>query len=110
MTQIERTNAYLKTLEKGTILTKKEYEKAYYGLIKELRKKGEYENVYFSNWSKILQTPDRFNVERIEINHKVPTSKITTVDVLEMVKNGCTVEEIEKVIYTTITEIRIKIK
>ena len=55
MTQIERTNAYLKTLEKGTILTKKEYEEVYYGLIKELRKNRVTENVYFSNWNKILQ-------------------------------------------------------
>ena len=110
MTQIQRTINYFATLEKGTILTKTQYEKGYYGLMRELRKQGITENLHFSRWDLIIQNPERYGVERMEVFHKVPTSKVTTVDVLEMVKNGCTVEEIEKAIYTTTKEIRIIIK
>ena len=110
MTQIQRTINYFATLEKGTILTGSQYREACSQLMKMLRKRGITENLHLSNWSTVIQDPKRFNVERIEIFHKVPTAKITTVDVLEMVKNGCSVEEIEKAVYTTVKEVRIQIR
>ena len=109
MTQIEKTIQALATLPSGTVLTKREYTMLGFLTRKEDLKNGE-EDVYFTNWQKVIENPDRFGVERIEIVRKVPTSKITTVDVLEMVKNGCSVEEIEKAVYTTTKDIQIKIK
>ena len=109
MTQIEKAIQTLATLPSGTVLTKQEYTMLSFITRKEDLKNGK-EGIYCADWQKILSNPDRFGVERIETVRKVPTSKITTVDVLEMVKNGCSVEEIEKAVYTTITEIKIKIK
>lgn len=109
MTQIEKTIKALATLPSGTVLTKREYRMLNYTTHKEDLKNGK-EDLYFTNWQNVLDNPERFGVEKIEIFHKVPTSKVTTVDVLEMVKNGCSVEEIEKAIYTTIKEVQIKIK
>ena len=109
MTQIEKAIQTLATLPSGTVLTKREYTMLSFTTRKEDLKNGK-EGIYCADWQKILDNPDRFGVERIETVRKVPTSKITTVDVLEMVKNGCSVEEIEKAVYTTITEIKIKIK
>lgn len=109
MTQIEKTIQALAALPSGTVLTKREYTKLSYATHKEDLKNGN-EDFYFTDWQKVIDNPERFGVERIDIFHKVPTSKITTVDVLEMVKSGCSVEEIEKAIYTTTKEVQIKIK
>ena len=112
MTQVQKTKEMLATLEKGTVLTREEYR----ALAHEFSVY-EYKGKFIVNtiekpkeWEWVIQNADKYGVERIEIFHKVPTSKVTTVDVLEMVKNGCSVEEIEKAVYTTTTEIRIKIK
>ena len=105
MTQIERTiKVFNEEVERNTILTKTQY--------RELASKHSNwrEHISLSSWDTIIANPERFNVERIELFHTVPTSKITTIDVLEMVKKGCSVEEIEKAIYTTVKEIRIIIK
>lgn len=104
MTQIQRAINYINTLEKGTVLYKQDYTHAGF----EYRKthKGE----YFTDWCVILANPERFGVERREETYRTPTTKITTVDVLEMVKRGCTAEEIEEAIYTTQTVISIVVK
>ena len=109
MTQIEKTIQTLATLPSGTILTKREYTMMSHLTRKEDLKNGK-EGIRFTDWQNVLDNPERYGIERIEIFHKVPTSKVTTVDVLEMVKNGCSVEEIEKAIYTTTKEVQIKIK
>jgi hypothetical protein len=109
MTHIEKTIQTLATLASGTVLTKREYTMLSHTTRKEDLKNGK-EGIRFTDWQNVLDNPERYGVERIEIAHKVPTTKVTTVDVLEMVKNGCSVEEIENAIYTTTTEIRIKIK
>ena len=108
MTQIEKAKELFASLEKGTVLTKREYQE----IARKFTVRDKYKHIVEcpKGWDWIIQEPERYGIERVEIFHKVPTSKVTTVDVLEMVKNGCSVEEIEKAIYTTITEIRIKIK
>ena len=108
MTQIEVAKKLLSSLEKGTVLTKSEYEK----ISRDFYVRDNYKRIVEcpSRWDLIIQNPEKYEVERMEVFHKVPTSKVTTVDVLEMVKNGCTVEEIEKAIYTTTKEVRIIIK
>lgn len=108
MTQIEKAKELFASLEKGTVLTKSEYKE----IARKFIIRDKYKHIVESpkGWDWIIQEPEKYGIERVEIFHKVPTSKITTVDVLEMVKNGCSVEEIEKAIYTTTTEIQIKIK
>ena len=109
-TQIEKTQKYFATLESGTEFTKRGYESTDFLIRREEKRLQGKEGIRFASWETVISNPDRFNVERVEIFYKVPTTKVTTVDVLEMVKNGCTVEEIEKAIYTTTKEIRIRIK
>ena len=108
MTQIEKTQKAFTTVEKGTIFTKAEYEE--FASKFTVRDK-KWHNVIecLSRWDLVIQNPTRYGIERIEIFQKVPTSKITTVDVLEMVKNGLSVEEIEKRIYTTVKIVKIKV-
>ena len=110
MTQIERTLEKFATLEKGTIITKEQYREMRFEKSRKGKRFDPESRCYLASWEVVTQNPDRFNVERVEIFHTVPTSKVTTVDVLEMVKKGCSVEEIEKAIYTTTKEIRLKIK
>ena len=109
MTQTERTKQFFATVESGTVFTKRNYTDANFSQVRESRRNNE-EAVYFTNWQNVISNPDDYGVERIETFHKVPTSKITTVDVLEMVKNGCSVEEIEKAIYTTTMTVTIRKK
>ena len=108
MTQTEVAKKLFASLEKGTVLTKSKYQE----ISRNFYTRDSYKRIVEcpSRWDLVIQDPERFGVERMEVFHKVPTSKVTTVDVLEMVKNGCTVEEIEKAIYTTTKEIRIIIK
>ena len=109
MTQIEVTKKMFADLGKGTVLSKAKYDsfsRKYYVRDKKYHTLIEYP----SRWELIIQNPEKFGVERIEAFHKVPTSKITTVDVLEMVKKGCSVEEIENAIYTTTKSVSIIIK
>ncbi len=108
MTQIEVAKKLFASLEKGTVLTKSKYQE----ISRNFYTRDNYKRIIEcpSRWDLVIQDPERYGVERMEVFHKVPTSKVTTVDVLEMVKNGCTVEEIEKAIYTTVKEIRIIVK
>ena len=109
MTQIEVTKKMFADLGKGTVLSKAKYEsfsRKYYVRDKKYHTLIEHP----SRWDLVIQNPEKFGVERIEAFHKVPTSKVTTVDVLEMVKKGCSVEEIENAIYTTTKSVSIIIK
>lgn len=108
MTQIEKAKQLFATLEKGTVLTKAEYRELCYKFTVRDNRRRIVERP--KDWDWVIQDPDRYNIEKIEVFHTVPTSKVTTVDVLEMVKKGCSVEEIEKAIYTTTKEIRIRVK
>ncbi len=107
-TQIDKTNDLFATLKKGTVLTKEQYEKFWSKDFRENKDKPSYTSL--ASWTRLLSEIKRFNVEKIEEFITVPTSKITTVDVLEMVKQGKSVEEIEKAIYTTVKIVKIKIK
>ena len=109
MTQIETTKKMFADLGKGTVLSKAKYESF---SRKYIIRDEEYHTVieHPSRWDLVIQNPEKYGVERIEAFHKVPTSKITTVDVLEMVKKGCSVEEIENAIYTTTKSVSIIIK
>jgi uncharacterized protein YjaG (DUF416 family) len=107
-TQIDKTNDLFATLKKGTVLTKEQYEKFW---SKDFRENKDKPNcTSLASWTRLLKEIKRFNVEKIEEFITVPTSSITTVDVLEMVRQGKSVEEIEKAIYTTVKIVKIKIK
>lgn len=107
-TQMDKTKELFATLKKGTVLTKEQYRQFW---SKDYRAKRDVQDyTTLASWDRVIQNADLLNIERIEIFQKVPTSKITTVDVLEMVKEGKTAEEIEKAIYTTIKIVKIKIK
>lgn len=103
MTQIERTINLLNTIEKNTVLTKQDYRE----ITRKARKQlGEGS---CSSWDIVIANPERFGVARIEVYTKTPTSKIKAIDVLEMIKEGKTVEEIEPMLYTQVKSVEIKI-
>lgn len=102
MTQIERTINLLNTIAKNTVLTKDEYKE----LTRKARKAFGKES--FTLWDTIIANPNKFGVARIEIYTKVPTTKYKALDVLEMVKNGMSIEEIEPMLYTQIKSVQIK--
>lgn len=103
MTQIERTINLLNTIEKNTVLTKQDYLE----ITRKARKQlGEGS---CSLWDTVIANPERFGVARIEVYTKTPTSKFKAIDVLEMIKEGKTVEEIEPMLYTQVKSVQIKV-
>ena len=76
MTQIEVAKKLFASLEKGTVLTKSKYEE----ISRNFYTRDNYKRIVGcpSRWDLIIQNPEKYGVERMEVFHKVPTSKVTT--------------------------------
>lgn len=112
MTQIERTIQMFSTVEKNTVLAKEDYLRIQHKIFKEsgnTTRERIMARTDICSWDTVIANPERFNVARIEIYTKTPTSKIKAIDVLEMIKEGKTVEEIEPMLYTQVKSVQIKV-
>lgn len=105
MTQIERTIKFLNAQTKGTIWNKTEFEYMEYNFHRLCKSKGIKENYRLTRWDIIIANPERFGVKRIEVYTTVPSSKYKAIDVLDMIKQGQTIEEIEQKLYTQVKNI-----
>lgn len=104
MTQKENAMKVLHNLPKGTVLSKHEYRELAHKVYRET--KGE---EHCSNWEYIIANPQNYGVERVVEYYTTTTSKVSAEDVLEMVKQGYTVEQIEEKLYTQVKVVKIKI-
>lgn len=95
-----------KAMEQHTILTKEIYDKINAEDNKlscfVTGKRG------FITWEGLNEEPDEYGLEKI-INYKtVKSTKYSALDVLDMIKQGMTVEDIEPMLYTQIRYITFK--
>ena len=104
VTKVEKTITFLNSIARGTTFTREDYinlEREYYKKTKE--------HLDLVSYDTILANPLRFNAEKIVDYYTTVSSKITTVDVLQMIKQGYSVEEIEKAVYTKVKTVSIKL-
>ena len=105
MTQVERTIKFLNAQIKGTIWNKTEFEHMEYNFHRLCKSKGIKEDYNLTRWDTIIANPERFGVKRIEVYTTVPSFKYKALDVLDMIKQGQTIEEIEQKLYTQVKNI-----
>lgn len=106
---------YFNNLPKGTEVTKDMYQEFKYQYYRNYRKVNglkhlPVEAMVVTAWDILLQTPEKFGVEKIAKYYTTTTSKIKAIDVLEMVKQGMSVEEIEAKLYTQVRYVVLKTK
>ena len=101
MTISKRTQEFYKTIEKGTIITKRKHWE--YSM-KQYREEGS----FLVDWQVIITKPEKYGFERIEEYNTTTSSKYSVTDVIEMMKKGMTVEEIEQTVSTQVKTIKLK--
>ena len=98
---------YIKDLAKGTILTKEIFDEEARRNARERRKaykatgiRCDYKDLI--TWENLRTNPDKYGLKKLEGFRDTKSSKYNAIDVLEMVKNGKTVEEIEPLLYSKV--------
>lgn len=104
MTQKENAIKVLHNLPKGTVLSKHEYSELKFQLYRESKRTEQ-----CSAWDYIIANPQNYGVERVIEHYTTTTSKVNVLDVIEMMKQGYTVEQIEAKVYTQVKVVKIKI-
>lgn len=102
MNKTERTIKVLHSLAKNTVLTRQEYQNL---SSKQYRLVGE----GLLNFDAVISQQERFGVEKVVEHYTTTTSKVSVTDVIEMMKQGYTVEQIEAKVYTQVKVVKIKI-
>ena len=98
MTQKEQTLQFFRNLPKGTTMNRREFEQT-------ARKAG----INRTNFDAVVADCEFYGVEKVVDYRITTTSKITAVDVLEMIKQGVSVEDIEKKLYTKVKHVSIRV-
>lgn len=98
MTQKEQTLQFFRNLPKGTEMNRREFEQI-------TRKAG----INRANFDAVVADCEFYGVEKVVDYRVTTTSKITAVDVLEMIKQGVSVEDIEKKLYTKVKHVSIRV-
>ena len=98
---------YIKDLAKGTILTKEMFDEEARRDSRERRKaykatgiRCDYKGLI--TWENLRINPEKYGLKKLEGFRDTKSSKYSAIDVLEMVKNGKTVEEIEPLLYSKV--------
>lgn len=104
MTQKENAMRVLHNLPKGTVLGKHDYQELAFKAYRESNR-----TEHCSSWDYIIANPQNYGVERVIEHYTTTTSKVNVVDVIEMMKQGYTVEQIEAKVYTQVKVVKIKI-
>ena len=98
---------YIKDLAKGTILTKEIFDEEARRNARERRKaykatgiRCEYKDLI--SWENLRTNPEKYGLKKLEGFRDTKSSKYSAIDVLEMVKSGKTIEEIEPLLYSKV--------
>ena len=98
---------YIKDLAKGTMLTKEMFDEEARKGAKERRRaykttgiRCDYKSLI--TWENLRTNPEKYELKKLEGFRDAKSSKYNAIDVLEMIKNGKTVEEIEPLLYSKI--------
>ena len=98
---------YIKDLAKGTILTKEIFDEEARRSARERRKaykvtgiRGDRKDLI--TWENLRINPEKYGLKKLEGFRDTKSSKYSAIDVLEMVKSGKTVEEIEPLLYSKV--------
>ena len=98
---------YIKDLAKGTILTKEIFDEEARRSARKRRKaykatsnRGDRKDLI--TWENLRINPEKYGLKKLEGFRDIKSSKYNAIDVLEMVKSGKTVEEIEPLFYSKV--------
>jgi hypothetical protein len=98
---------YIKDLAKGTVLTKEMFDEEARRNAKERRRvykttgiRCDYKGLI--TWENLRTNPEKYELKKLEGFREAKSSKYNAIDVLEMIKSGKTVEEIEPLLYSKI--------
>jgi hypothetical protein len=98
---------YIKNLAKGTIVTKEIFDEEARRNARERRKAYKATGIRCDRkdlitWENLRINPEKYGLKKLEGFRDTKSSKYSAIDVLEMVKNGKTVEEIEPLLYSKV--------
>lgn len=98
---------YIKDLAKGTILTKEIFDEEARRSARERRKVYKATGIHSDRkdlitWENLRINPEKYGLKKLEGFRDTKSSKYSAIDVLEMVKSGKTVEEIEPLLYSKV--------
>lgn len=98
---------YIENLTKGTILTKEIFDEEARRNARERRKAYKATGIHCDRkdlitWENLRINPEKYGLKKLEGFRDTKSSKYSAIDVLEMVKSGKTVEEIEPLLYSKI--------
>lgn len=101
MTISKRTQEFYKTIKEGTVITKRKHWEL-------SMKQHEEEGSFLVDWQVMITKPEKYGFERIEEYNTTTSSKYSVTDVIEMMKKGMTIEEIEQTVSTQVKTIKLK--
>ena len=98
---------YIKNLTKGTILTKDNFDEEARRNARERRKAYKATGIRCDSkdlitWENLRINPEKYGLKKLEGFRDTKSSKYSAIDVLEMVKSGKAVEEIEPLLYSKV--------
>lgn len=94
MTQAQHTTNFINTLEKGKVFTRREWWKAM------TTHKSEEGRIVILSFDQVLAQKERFGVDRVISYRDTTNSKYSAMDVLNLIKEGHSVEEVETMLHT----------
>lgn len=103
---------YFNSLEKDTIISKADYDEYCQEYRKAYRKEHNVKHLpfeeYLPTWEDIRNHANKLGMERVETFYTTTSSKYKVNDVIEMMKKGMSVEEIEQTVSTQVKVIKLK--
>lgn len=103
MTCVQHTMNFINTLAKGSVFTREEWWKMM------TTHKGENGRIVILSIDQVLAQKERFGVERVISYRDTINSKYSAMDVVNLIKAGHSIEEVEAMLHTKTKQVSMRI-